>query len=136
MSRVVVLDTHALVWWVSDPDRVSIAAGVQIAAADEVVVSAASVWEIALLVDAGRIVLDRPVGSWVQDATREQSVRHAPIDREIALTAVELGSRGFHRDPADRFIYATALRERAMLVSKDAAMRTFAEGDDQVVACW
>ena len=136
MSRVVVLDTHALVWWVSDPDRVSIAAGVQIAAADDVVVSAASIWEIALLVDAGRIVLDRPVRSWVQDASRERSLRHVPVDRQIALTAVELGARGFHRDPADRFIYATALHERGTLVSKDAALRTFAEGDDHVVACW
>lgn len=136
MSRDVVLDTHALVWLASDPRRLTATARAQIEAADEVAISAASAWEIALLSDAGRIKLDRPVRTWMHNAVRQASLRPVPIDVEIALAAVELGARGFHRDPADRFIYATAARRRATLVSKDTAIRKFAEQDPAVVTCW
>lgn len=135
-AREVVLDTHALVWWVSDSDRLSATARARISAADDVVVSTASAWEIALLCDAGRIALDRPVRTWVHDATRQLPLRPVPIDIEIALAAVALGVRGFHRDPADRFIYATAQLRRAPLVTKDAAIHTFAAHDAAVTALW
>lgn len=136
MSREVVLDTHALVWWVSEPKRLSVTARAQIEAADDVAISAASAWEIALLCTAGRIALDRPVSAWLHDASRQRSLRHIPIDLEIALASVELADRGFHRDPADRFIYATAARRRATLISKDTAIRTFADNDAAVVVTW
>ncbi len=136
MRPVVVLDTHALLWWVSDPTQLSALARARIDTADEVLISAASAWELALLVDAGRIVLDRPVRTWLHHATRWRPLRHIPIDLEIAVAAVELSARGFHRDPADRFIYATAASLGAVLVTKDTSIRAFADTDEAVTAYW
>lgn len=136
MSGDVVLDTHALVWLLSAPQRLSERARARIETADTVAISAASAWEMALLADAGRIELDRPVDTWMHHAVRQASLRQIAIDVDIALTAVALGERGFHRDPADRFIYATAARGHATLVSKDQAILAFAEGDPAVAVCW
>jgi PIN domain nuclease of toxin-antitoxin system len=132
----VLLDTHVLVWWAADPDRLSGVARQALEAADQIAVSAASAWELALLVDAGRLALDRPVERWVQDVAAHDRVRLLPIDTATATAAAALGRRGFHRDPADRFLYATAQRQRLPLVTKDAPIRSFAAADRAVQTVW
>lgn len=136
MSPPVLLDTHALIWWVAAPEELSMRARSAVDGAETVAVSAASAWELALLVDAGRVALDRPVDVWFDDVARRSRVREVPIDREVAADSVALGQRGFHRDPADRFLYATAARERLLLVSKDPAIGAFAREDDAVTVVW
>ena len=136
MSRPVLLDTHALVWWAADPSRLSAPARTAVEAADTVCVSAASAWEIALLVDAGRLALDRPVATWLHDVLARERTRALPVDVDVGVAAVALGRRGFHRDPADRFLYATAARERLALVSRDAAVTAFAATDETVPVIW
>lgn len=132
----VLVDTHVAVWWVSRPAQLSATARATLAAAETVAVSVATAWELALLVDARRLELDRPVATWMHDATREAKLRPLPVDVDIAIEAVDLGARGFHRDPADRFIYATATRHRMSLVSKDQLIQTFAEYDAAVTVIW
>ena len=136
MTEPVLLDTHALIWWVAEPRRLSASAENAIEGASAVLVSAASAWELALLVDAGRVAIDRPVEVWLSDVGRRRSVRAVPIDAEVATAAVALGRRGFHRDPADRFLYATAVREGVPLVSRDAAISSFAKRDRRVRVLW
>ena len=65
---MIVLDTHVWIWWVADPARLSKAARSAIEKARVRGVCTISVWEIAMLVERGRLVLDREVSDWVHDA--------------------------------------------------------------------
>jgi PIN domain nuclease of toxin-antitoxin system len=123
---VIVLDTHAWLWWMSSPERLSDDAAASIADASAIGVSTLSVWEVAMLVSRGRISLDRDVGLWVKRALAEQRVKPLALGVEIALGAGLLDARGFPGDPADRFIYATARAVDAPLVTRDARIRAFA----------
>jgi PIN domain nuclease of toxin-antitoxin system len=123
---VIVLDTHTLVWWVSGQSDLSKTAKTTIdkeIAKGEVVVSSISAWEIAMLVDRGRLVLSMEVGQWLATVTKIQGLRVVPIDTEIAVKSVELA--GFHKDPADRMIVATARRLSAGLVTRDEKIRAY-----------
>jgi PIN domain nuclease of toxin-antitoxin system len=121
---------------VAEPDRLSHAADRAIRDADEVIVSAASVWELALLVQAQRIRLDRPVLARTRTVTQRHGVVERPLDAEVVTMSVDLAALGLHRDPADRFIVATAQRERADLTSKDRTTREFLVGQPVVSAVW
>lgn len=119
----VLLDTHALIWWTSDPDRLSAAAGMAIERADEVGVAAITWWELAWLVGRNRLTPQIPVHAWIADLARE--VRTLPLTPAIALGAAAIPPP-FPRDPADRLIYATAVEHGWRLVTKD---RRFHEHD-------
>jgi predicted nucleic acid-binding protein len=84
---------------------------------------------VALLASAARLELDRAVSAWFNDVLALERTRQAPIDISVAAEAVALGVRGFRQDLADRFIYATAAREKAALVTKDTAIHAFAATD-------
>ena len=121
---MIVLDTHAWLWWVADPARLSKRARAAIDDATEIGVSAISAWEVAMLEERGRITLDRPAPRWIRAALEvDPRVVEAPIDTGIAVLAATLGADGMPGDPADRFIYATARTRRARLVTRDAALR-------------
>lgn len=116
----VLLDTHALVWWTSDPDRLSPVANQAIEEADEVAVAAVTWWELAWLVKRERLVPVIPVRAWIADLARE--VRTLPLTPSIALSAAAIPAP-FPRDPADRLIYATAIEHGWRLVTKDRRLR-------------
>lgn len=124
---MVVLDTHAWVWWMLEPTRLSPAALDSIELADIWMVPAISCWEVALLVQRGRLTL-RPsdtAHSFLQEALDYGNTQLAPLTPQIAVRASQLGP-DFHKDPADRLIAATALELNAPLVTRDARMRAFA----------
>ena len=81
---------------------------------DELAVSAISFWEVAMLVDKGRIRLDDNVQAWRREHL-EQGVVEVPVDGEIGIRATGLPS--FHADPADRLIVATALAGHRLVTS-------------------
>lgn len=123
---MIVLDTHAWVWWASDPGRLSGPAAAAIDAADVIGVSAISAWEVALLVERGRIRLDRAPALWIREALqRDPRLVELPLTAGIATRSVALGADGMHADPADRFIVATARAHDAILVTRDEAIRAF-----------
>ena len=130
------LDTHALLWWQAGGQRLSARAARDIAKADAVLVSPISLWEIATLVLRGRILLDRDVHVWTRDLFDQERVEVAPITPAVAVTAALLGPRNFQGDPADRFLYATALESRVPLLTKDEAMHLFARRDRDVSTVW
>ena len=120
---MIVLDTHVWIWWVADPARLSKAARSAIEKARVRGVCTISVWEITMLVERGRLVLDREVSDWVHDALALPGIEHLQMTPEIALAAGGAGL-GLDGDPADRMIAATALAHQARLVTKDERLRT------------
>ena len=125
---MIVLDTHTLVWWVSGDPTLSKKAKAAIErelAGGEIIVSAISAWEIAMLVEREKLVLSMDVGSWLATVSAIEAVRFAPVDSEIAVKSVELPGE-FHKDPADRMIVATARKLAVPLVTKDEKIRACA----------
>lgn len=117
-----VLDTHAWIWWVSDPAKLSQAARRAIEAARTLRISAISCWEFARLVSKGRISVDRGPLEWMRQALAQPRVELIPVTPEVAVTAAQLGE-SFPGDPADRLIVATAIQEGVGLVTKDDRLR-------------
>ena len=128
------LDTHVLLWWLSGGSRLSAAAAAAIDAAERVLVSPITCWEVGMLARAGRIELDRPIASWIARLFDDRRSAVAQLSPEAAGWAGALDPR-FPGDAADRMIYATALEHRVPLVSKDERLREFAAiaGDVHVV---
>jgi PIN domain nuclease of toxin-antitoxin system len=122
---VIVLDTHAWLWWVTAPERLSEAARDAIRRAPAIGVSTLSAWEIAMLTTRGRISLDRDVGLWVRQALADERVEPLPPGHEVAVAAGLLDAQTFPGDPVDRLIYATARAAGATLITRDEAIRTF-----------
>lgn len=125
---MILLDTHALVWWVASPVRIPLRARKLIDAAvdarDPLAVSSISIWEIAMLATVGRLSLALPLEAWIAAVESLPIVEFHPVDNRIAARAVTL--EGFpHRDPADRMIVATALVLGAVLVTGDARLRSY-----------
>lgn len=122
---MIVLDTHAWIWWVSEPDRLSPTARSAVERAPTLGLCPVSIWEIATKVARGRLSLDRELRPWVRQALAVPRLRVLELTPDIALDAGLLGEAGFHGDPADRLITATALNHRAALVTKDERIRAF-----------
>jgi PIN domain nuclease of toxin-antitoxin system len=119
---VIVLDTHAWIWWATDDRRLSAAARRRIEASSRVGVSSISAWELAMLVERGRLKLDRDVLTWVLAALDLPKAELLELTPAIAVRSALPGD-GFHGDPADRIIVATALEHRAPLVTRDERIR-------------
>ena len=115
---MIVLDSHAFVWWVSESPILGRTARREIAASKRVGVSAITCFEIATAVKRGRIELDRPIEDWFGAAFELRRVELIPLTPEIAVAAAALGvdSPG---DPADRIIVASAVLLAAPLVTRD-----------------
>jgi PIN domain nuclease of toxin-antitoxin system len=125
---VIVLDTHAWIWWVAAPPRIPKRATSlieqAIAAGEPILISSISAWEVAMLVDRGRLELTMPVHDWVARSEAVALFRFVPVDNRIAVRALELPEFA-HRDPADRIIVATALVEGATLITGDDRLRRY-----------
>ena len=115
------LDTHTLVWLMEGNSRLGKRARQRIQAAartDELLVSAISAWEIAMLVQKNRLVLDRDVAQWLHAAMAMPGISLAPLSLEVAVESTRLPG-SLHPDPADRIIAATARHHVATLVTDD-----------------
>ena len=123
---MIVLDTHIWVWWVQgDPQLPSACqAYIQANEAQGLGVSAISCWEVAKLVELGRLVLPCPVGQWMQQALGYPNVQLLPLSPEIAVESTQLPGT-FHRDPADQIIVATARVYNCPLVTMDHPIRAY-----------
>jgi len=119
---MIVIDTHVLVWWVSESGTLSTAAKRALKNAtksgSEVLISSISAWEIAMLVEKGRLVLSMDVERWLDEVAQIDGVRFVPVDNEIGIKSAVLPGT-FHKDPADRMIVATARKLAVPLVTAD-----------------
>jgi len=106
---MIVLDTHIWVWWVDDSQQLRdrqrqiIQDNVQRGLG----VSAISCWEVAKLVEYGRLELACAVEEWMEQATACPGMQLLELTRQIAIESAKLPG-SFHRDPADQIIVATA----------------------------
>jgi PIN domain nuclease of toxin-antitoxin system len=121
---VIVLDTATWIWRASDPKRLSTRALRAIDQAEQALVSAISVWEVAMLVSKRRIQLDRPVEQWVDIALALPRIQLAPLAPAIAVRSTKLPGE-FHPDPANRIIIATALENAAPIITPDERIRSY-----------
>ena len=125
---MIVLDTHTMVWWVSGDPLLSKRARTAIEREQpdgDIIVSSISAWEIAMLVERGKLVLSMDVGSWLSTVAQIDAVRFLPVEVEVATKSVDLPG-DFHKDPADRMIVATARKLAVPLVTKDDKIRAYA----------
>ena len=83
--------------------------------AEQIWLSAVSIWEALILIRKGRVDITGPLGDWVSSATA--GLREAPLTWEIAKVSEEIGLS--HADPADRFLAATAKVLALTLVTAD-----------------
>ena len=109
-------------WWVSGDKSLSAVAAKTINetldSGSEVIISSISAWEIAMLIEKGRLVLSMDVESWIDEVTQIDGVRFVPVDNEIGIKSTMLPGE-FHKDPADRMIVATARKLAIPLVTAD-----------------
>lgn len=119
------LDTHAWIWWMQADARLgkpAIAALDAFGADDRPSVSAICLWEVAMLVNLGRLDLGESLRSWLDAAADPRTVRLLPITPAIANEVGRIPD-GVHRDPADRLIIATARVHDLPVLTRDKAIR-------------
>jgi len=125
---MIVLDTHAWIWFTSKPEALSKKAQKALKAAvkeKNVLVSSISVWEVALLVNKKRLKLSMDVTDWIAKSESLPFIQFIPVSNSIAVKSVNL-PQPLHPDPADRIIIATALSLGAPLVTKDKKISAYA----------
>ncbi len=122
---MILLDTHAWIWLVSEPEKLSRKALAAINYAKQIGICPISCWEIATKAAHGKLAFDRDIRVWMSQALALPKFSLVELSAEIAITAGYLGQRGFRGDPADRLIAATAIQHGSELVSKDGRMRAF-----------
>ena len=118
---MIVLDTHVWIWWVHGNERLTHAQTEIIEAneGDEIGVSAISCWEVAKLVERGRLDLPDPLEEWFELALSYPGVILIELTPTIAIESARLPGE-FHRDPADQIIVATARVHDCPLLTSDS----------------
>ena len=126
---MIVLDTHAWVWWLSKPDKLGKKAERAVKRAERIGVPAICVWEVAMKVRAEKLKFDRPTSAWIDQAlSGDRRLELLPLSPRIAVAAAQLEWQ--HGDPADRLIVATASVYEAQLVTVDGRI-----ADSNLVSC-
>lgn len=132
---MILLDTHALLWWAAgDRQRLSAAAleaiDQEIESASQpdgspgLLVSAISCWEVAMLVQRGRLALSLDVERWLTLLVSHPAVRLVALEPAVAVAATRL-PEPFHADPADRFLVTQARALAIPLLSADSKIRSY-----------
>ncbi len=131
-----IVDTHVLVWLLAGDRRLGPKARQALEDAAQhggIGVSAITPWEIAMLVQKGRLALGRDVGAWIAEAMGLSGIALIPLEPAIAVDSVRLPGT-LHADPADRFIVASARARGVPLVTADRALLAYgADGHVSVV---
>jgi PIN domain nuclease of toxin-antitoxin system len=122
------LDTHIALWLDSGDDRLRASTRALIDGCWQnggaILLSAITVWEIALLVDTGRIDLDVPVAAWIERFLDCPGIEAVPLGHQAASRSYQLHHLE-HRDPADRLLIATAIELACPLVTYDERIVRF-----------
>jgi PIN domain nuclease of toxin-antitoxin system len=114
------LDTHALLWALIEPDRLSPAARAAITdPVAQVAVSAISFWEVAIKTSLGKLALQGATPEMLVDAAQQQGFDLLPLDPRLAATFTRLPVDPQQRDPFDRMLVWQAISLGYTLVSRD-----------------
>ena len=117
---MILLDTHAWVWWVHGDARLSEEQRKMLDArtVEGIGVSIISCWEVAKLVEYGRLKLPQDVAKWLEVALSYPGVRLLDLTPAMVVESTRL-PQPFHKDPADQMIVATARIHDCPLVAGD-----------------
>ncbi len=125
------LDTHVWIWLMEgSPDlNPQWPKLINEAAQNSLVgIAAITTWEISMLAMKGRLHLEKPVLSWINDALALPGIELLPLTPEIASESAQLPG-DFHGDPADRLIVATARIHQLTLLTHDKKIIEYAKND-------
>lgn len=112
------LDAHALIWAVDDPQRLGPNAAHAIGdSGNELLLGAGTIWEIAIKIGLGKLSLSVPFRPWIDAAIRDLGVKILPLTVEHADIQSRLPRH--HGDPFDRLLVAQAQGEHVVIVSTD-----------------
>ena len=129
---MILMDTHIWLRWLLPDDPLPQNLTDLIETADALAVSAISCWELVLLERFRRIELPLPVDKWLKEALRGSDVQVLPVSGTVAQRAGQLPYH--HKDPADRFIIATAIVSKIKLISLDSCFPLYSELDDLLIS--
>lgn len=116
---MIVLDTHALLWWTLDPEKLSKKAAAICREIEQrgAYLSSISIWELGVNMRNGKLDLGMSIGDYAEKLKRLGCLEIVPLDEWLLIRSLELDWD--HRDPADRVIVATGLQLGLPLLTKD-----------------
>ncbi len=122
---MIVLDTHIWIWWVQKDNRLTQQheQWLQQYRSEGLGVSLFSCWEVAKLVEKDRLSLPEPIHQWLNMALAYPGVQLLELTLPIVVKATQL--QGFHNDPADQLIVATAQVYGCPLLTADAKILNY-----------
>ena len=123
---MILLDTHVLIWWANgEHEKLSAAAIAAIEAEEQQrLVSAISCWEVAMLVERGRLGLNVDMERWLNLVASVPRLQLLPLSPAVAVASTRLPGT-FHADPVDRFLVAQARHLNIALVTADSKIRAY-----------
>ena len=122
MTRLL-LDTHLLLWWLNGDPHLPQPVVERVQAPEaEVFVSQASLWEMAIKVSIGRLLVDLPE---LERQVPLQGFRWLPISNAHVLAVADLETDGVHRDPFDRLLVCQSRVEPMLLLTVDSQLRSY-----------
>lgn len=118
------LDSHAFIWWSSEPEKLSSRARTGFEDSNNVLLlSVASVWEMQIKLQLGKLKLVAPLRTLIENQQRNNGLQILRIDIEHAFTLDTLPLH--HKDPFDRMLIAQANTEELFVVSKDEIFKAY-----------
>lgn len=126
----ILLDTHTWIWLMKGEELSNKTQKIINDAVNTVgiFIAAISTWEIAMLASKGKIMIEKPVLMWIQDALGLPGIQLKPLTPEVAVESTQLPG-GFHGDPADRLIVATARVSQLTLLTRDQKILDYAKDE-------
>jgi PIN domain nuclease of toxin-antitoxin system len=118
------LDTHIFIWWADDPEKLSAAALSALEdEANELLLSVASVWEMQIKIQLGKLKLSLPLRELIknQQETNDLTVSPVALTHVLALEALPF----HHKDPFDRLLIAQSIEEDLTLVTADSQFSAY-----------
>jgi PIN domain nuclease of toxin-antitoxin system len=115
---VIVLDTHAWIWYATEDPLLSKRAKARIHRSAKLGVHPVSCWEVAMLSNGGRLKLSVEISRWVVLALERPKIELLPFTPAAAIRAAGIGG-SFPGDPADRFIVGSALELKVPVITRD-----------------
>jgi PIN domain nuclease of toxin-antitoxin system len=116
------LDTHVFLWWIREDKRLSKTSVNKIKEAEEVYMSSASIWEIAIKMRLGKISGD--LNALIQEIYNSHFLE-LPVTNQHAATTLKLPD--IHRDPFDRILIAQAISEPLVFLTADPKLEKYSE---------
>src|SRR4051812_9544922 len=117
------LDTHTFLWAISADSRLSRQAGRIFSGPSDLWLSVASIWEVLIKVQIGKIALPKPTAPYLLKKLAENRIETLPITLNHVLRVELLPTH--HRDPFDRILIAQSLEEKLPLVTSDIAFQRY-----------